>query len=132
MPAVGRFFGRCPQGARSWTLRFVAEPGTASDEVYELGPRVRRVQVDPGAAITWHLRSGAFRSREPADPLSHALAATLLTTAPLQLVIEQGTEPHIYRVDIRLALAAAIGDTADCAPVNSQIRALTYFNGTVP
>jgi hypothetical protein len=134
VPAVGRLFGRCPQGAHSWTLSFVAEPGTASDEVYELGSRTRarRVQVDPGGAITWHLRSGAFRSREPADPLSHALAATLRTTAPLHLVIEQGTEPHIYRVDVRLALAAAIGDTAGCAPVNTQVQALTYFNGTVP
>jgi hypothetical protein len=131
VPAVGRFFGRCAPGARSWTLRFVAEPGSASDEVYELGPgqRQRRIQLDPGAGITWQLRPGAFSSREPADPQTHTPGATVRTTAPLHLVIEQGTEPHTFRVDVRLALAAALGDATACAPVSSQVQALTYFNG---
>lgn len=129
VPAVGRFIGQCPPAAHSWTLRFVAEPGTASDEVYELGPRVWRRQLDPGAAITWQLWPRAFTSRQAPDPQSHTPAATVRSTVPLHLVIEQGTEPHTFRVEVRLALAAALGGTGACAPIGTQITALTYFNG---
>jgi hypothetical protein len=131
VPAVGRFLGRCPAGAPSWTLRFVAEPKTASDEVYDLRPGspVRRTQVDPGATLSWHLQPRAVTSREGPDPVSHSPAATVRTTALLHVVIEQGTEPHIFRVEVRLALAAASDGTANCAPVNAEVQALTYFNG---
>jgi hypothetical protein len=92
----------------------------------------RREDVRPGGRLSWNLSPGAFRSREPPDPLSRNPATTVLTTLPLTIVISQGSEPHIFRIDGRLALAAAIGGTTGCALVSSQVRALTYFGGVSP
>ena len=77
--------------------------------------------------------SGRSRGRappgEPGDPISRSPAATIRTTTPLRIVISQGSEPHVYRVDAQLALAAAIGNTTDCALVASAVTTVTYFNG---
>jgi hypothetical protein len=131
VPVVGSFYGRCADGASRWTLTFVADR-SANDLVdYRLGTgRVHRANVVPGGKLAWSLTPGAFRSREPADPISGHPSTSVLTTTPLNAVISQGTEPHIFRVDVHLALAAAIDGTADCAPVSTQLRALTYFNGS--
>jgi hypothetical protein len=131
VPEVGRFTGRCAQGEKRWTLRFAPDPVTATDVIvyaFGSGPR-HSTALNPGQALTWQLASGAARTREPADPLSHHGATTVSTTEPLHMTISQGTEPHAFRVDVTLALASAIGDTADCAPVASTLRAETYFNG---
>lgn len=130
VPALGRFFGRCALSEHQWTLQFVATP-VANDLVnYRIGSgRTQRANVPPGGVLTWHLTPGAFRSRQPSDPLTHSPAATVPTTMPLTLEISQGTEPHTFRVDAQIALAAAIGDTTNCALVSSRLTALTYFNG---
>lgn len=132
VPEVGRFFGRCAPGSPQWRLRFVNDAGADDLVISGSGKTRRKADVRPGAALTWELTPGKFRSHEPSDPLTNNPAATVLTTAPLSLVIIQGTEPHIYRIDAEIALAAAIGDTVDCAPVSTTLRALTYFNGGQP
>ncbi len=137
MPLVGRFEGRCAPGARWWTLRFAADKAINDFVAYRLGRGPRRtVDLRPGQAVTWRLRPGAFRSHEPGfrqvpgDPITRSSApVAYLTTTPLSIVIGQGSEPHIFRVDARLALAAAIGDRTDCALIDSRLRVLTYFNG---
>jgi hypothetical protein len=133
IPSVGEFKGRCAQGADAWTLRFVDDTGV-NDRVYEerAGRLDRPVDVRPGGALTWHLVPGVRRSYEPPDPLSNNPARTVPSTTPLTLIIEQGSEPHIFRVDATIALAAAIGDTTNCALVSSAVRALTYFTGGGP
>jgi hypothetical protein len=133
IPSVGRFYGRCPFGARSWTLRFVAGPIADDDVTYRLadGP-ARRVDVRPRGTLTWELSPRAFRSRQPPDPLTRSPGGVVRTTSPLRLTINQGTEPHILRVDATIALAPALGDTADCELVASRLSALTYYNGGSP
>lgn len=133
VPMVGRFDGRCAPGARWWKLRFVDDTGV-DDLVYSaLGHgRLRRVDVRPGDALTWRLAPGAYRSHEPADPLTNNPETTVVSTLPLRLTISQGSEPHFFRIDARIALAAAIGDTTNCALVATQLRALSYFNGGQP
>jgi hypothetical protein len=64
---------------------------------------------------------------KPGDP-----RWTIKTTAPLSLDISQGTEPHIFRVHIAFAVAAAIGDTTDCALIASSMNATTYYPGGQP
>jgi hypothetical protein len=130
VPAVGRFYGRCALSEHQWTLQFVADPVANDVVVYRIGgDHARRAQVPPRGVLTWHLKPGAFRSRQPSDPLTRSPAATVRTTMPLSLEISQGTEPHTFRVDAQIALAAAIGDTTNCALVSSRLTALTYFNG---
>jgi hypothetical protein len=51
---------------------------------------------------------------------------------PLRTTIIQGSEPHSFRIDMTLAVTAAIGDTANCALVSTHIQALTYYNGGQP
>ncbi|MGH2910341.1 MAG: hypothetical protein ACRDK8_13735 [Solirubrobacteraceae bacterium] len=133
VPLVGRFEGRCVPGARRWTLRFIDDTGINDFVYYRFGsgPR-RKVNLRSSGTLTWRLRPGAFRSHEPADPLTNTSATTVSTTTPLSAVIIQGSEPHIFRLDVTLALASAIGDTSHCAPVASSLRALTYFNGGQP
>lgn len=120
-------------GARRWTLRFIDDTGINDFVYYRFGsgPR-RKVNLRSSGTLTWRLRPGAFRSHEPADPLTNTSATTVSTTTPLSAVIIQGSEPHIFRLDVTLALASAIGDTSHCAPVASSLRALTYFNGGQP
>jgi hypothetical protein len=142
VPSVGRIYGRCAPGARRWTITFTGS--TATDSVtYRIGSgRTRTLEVGEGVpaaqggpALTLELVPGQFRSHEPADPsvrFMPARATTLKTTKPVLLNITQGTEPHIYRVKIRLALAAAIGDTTDCALISSSLTATTYYPGGQP
>ena len=77
--------------------------------------------------------SGRSRGRappgEPGDPISRSPAATIRTTTRLGIVICLGCERHVYRVVALRALAAAIGNTTDCALVASAVTAATYFNG---
>jgi hypothetical protein len=130
VPALGRFYGRCAPGEHEWTLQFVADPAANDVVIYRVGSdHTRRVSVLPRGVLTWHLRPGAFRSRQPSDPVTRSPAVTVLTTMPLRLEISQGTEPHTFRVAAQIALAAAIGDTTNCALVSSRLTALTYFNG---
>jgi hypothetical protein len=41
-------------------------------------------------------------------------------------------EPHIFRVHIAFAVAAAIGDTTNCALIASSMNATTYYPGGQP
>lgn len=129
VPAVGRFYGRCGTSA-VWKITFVND-STASDGVdYRIGSgRRRSVQVDPGRSLTLKLARGRFVSREPADPTGRFPAQTIKTTLPVVMYITQGTEPHIFHVKVRFAIAPAIGDTADCALIASTVNAGTYYNG---
>lgn len=140
VPLVGRFEGRCPPGAGRWMLRFVAGKAINDFISYRLGRGPRRtVNLRPAQALTWRLRPGTFRSHEPGfrqvpgDPTTRSSRrVAYLTTTPLRIVISQGSEPQIFRVDARLALAAAIDDTTSCALIDSRLRVLTYLNGGQP
>lgn len=138
VPAVGRIYGRCKPGDRRWTIEFAAAPNAATDSVtYHIGSaRPRTVNINPGnAPLTWRLVPGQFTSHEPADPVSSfspLTAAAIKTTQPISIDITQGTEPHIFRVKIRLAVAAAIGDTTNCALISSTVNATTYYPGGQP
>jgi hypothetical protein len=133
VPPVGRFYGRCPLGAKQFTLTFIAAPNADDGVAYRLGSGPpRTVDVRPRARLTWHLTPRVFTSRQPTDPVTKSPGGPIPTTMPLKLTISQGTEPHIYRVDATIALASAIGDTADCALVASKLSAFTYYNGGAP
>jgi hypothetical protein len=132
VPAVGRIYGRCAPGARTWTLAFVAAPGATDKLQYRIGHVRRTVQLNPGESATLRMRPGTARKAEPADKLSGQAAATVKTATPVHLIVEQGTEPHIYRVDAALSVAAAVGDTAECALISSSVNATTYYPGGAP
>jgi hypothetical protein len=102
---------------------------------YRVGNGARHtIHVNPGRSITLHLLPDAARTREPADRFvppvgqgrGRAGATTVPTTAPLQAVIYQGTEPETLRADVRLALAASGGETGECVLVGSTVNAYTY------
>ena len=133
VPVVGRIYGRCKPGDPSWTIRFIAD-GSATDGVtYRIGTsRSHSVGVNPGKTLTWDLVPGRFTALEPADPVSHFPATAIKTTVPMTLSISQGTEPHVYRVNLTFAIAAAIGDTDNCALISSTLRATTYYPGGQP
>lgn len=134
---LGTFEGRCPRGAHTWTLRFVAT-GAATDTVsYRVGTGGRRtVNVNPGKSIAIHLVPDATRTHEPANPFvppigqgrGRAKAMSVSTTAPIQALIYQGTEPQTLRADVHLALATIGGESGQCVLVGSTINAYTYPN----
>jgi hypothetical protein len=133
VPAVGRIYGRCNPGDPRWTIKFVNDSPATNGIAYRVGTtRPRAVGIDPGHALTLKLAPGQFTSHEPADPASRFPAQTLKTTVPISLDIKQGSEPHIYRVKVRFAVAAAIGDTTDCALISSTMTATTYYPGGQP
>ncbi len=139
LSALGTFQGRCPRGARIWTLRFVVPRGAATDAVkYRLGSaRGRTVEVNPGDALTFRLVPYAARTHESPDrmvpPLGQGRGLTrstsVPTTMPLNVQIYQGTEPQTLRADIRLALTAIGGESGQCVLVGSTVDANTYPNG---
>src|SRR5438270_12495235 len=111
VPAVGRIYGRCNPGDRRWTIRFINDAPATDSVTYRVGTgRSRTVRVDPSRALAWRLVPSQYTSHEPPDPGSHFPATATKTTEPVTLHVSQGTEPHIYSVNIRLAVAAAIGD----------------------
>lgn len=130
VPSIGGFYGRCPRGARVWTLRFVASTTSASDTITSKigGGPLRRAQVNPGQAATFHLITNAARARQPADPMSGHPATTVTTTAPLDIHISQATEAQSLRLDVHLALTAIGGETGQCALAESRVNARAYFN----
>jgi hypothetical protein len=141
LSGLGTFEGRCPRGARSWTLRFVGDPDTATDTVsYRVGTSARRtVNINPGNPLTFHLIPNATKTHEPPDrfvpPLGQAgrgLATAMMvpTTAPLQVIIYQGTEPQELLADVRLALATIGGASGECVLVGSSVNAYTYPNSS--
>ncbi len=140
LSGLGTFEGRCPRGARSWTLRFVVDAATATDTLsYRIGTSARRtVNIDPGNAITFHLTPDATKTQEPADRFvpppgqgrGLATATKVPTTAPLQVIIYQGTEPQTLRADVRLALTAIGGESGQCVLVGSSVNAYTYPNSS--
>jgi hypothetical protein len=141
LSGLGTFEGRCPRGARSWTLRFVVDRDTATDTVsYRVGTSARRtVNINPGNALTFRLVPDATRTHEPPDrfvpPLGQAgrgLATAMMvpTTAPLQVIIYQGTEPQELLADVRLALATIGGESGQCVLVGSSVNAYTYPNSS--
>jgi hypothetical protein len=134
VPAVGRIYGRCRPGDRRWTIEFVASNVATDSVTYRIGSaRPRTVDSGPGQqTFTWRLAPGKFTSHEPADPTARYLAAAIKTTAPVSLDTTQGTEPHIFRVNIKFAVAAAIGDTPDCALIATTLTAATYYTGGQP
>ena len=134
VPAVGRMYGRCKPGDRRWTIEFAPSNAATDSVTYRIGSaRAKTVNTGPGQrALVWRLAPGEFTSHEPSDPTIRSLATTIKTTAPLSVNISQGTEPHIYRVDIRFAVAAAIGDTTDCALISTSLHATTYYPGGQP
>jgi len=133
VPAVGRIFERCIPGESRWKLKFINDTPVTDGVTYRVDrTRPRRLNVEPGQALAWNLVPGRYTSYEPADPVTHFPAATIKTTAPVSLEIDQGSEPHVYVVEIRFAVAAAIGDTADCALISSSMNATTYYPGGQP
>jgi hypothetical protein len=52
------------------------------------------------------------------------------TTAPLQIIIYQATEPQTIRADVRLALATIGGESGQCVLVGSSVNAYTYPNSS--
>jgi hypothetical protein len=134
VPAVGRIYGRCRPGDRRWTIEFAPDNVATDSVTYRIGSgRPRTVNTRPSQrALTWRLVPDQFNSHEPADPVSHFPATTIKTTAPVSLDITQGTEPHIYRVNMRFAVAAAIGDTSNCALISTRLNATTYYTGGQP
>jgi hypothetical protein len=133
VPAVGRIYGRCDPGKTRWTIKFVNEALATDGVTYRVGSgRPRSSIVNPGQTLVWQLTRGRYTSHEPADPVSRFPATAIKTTAPVSLDISQGTEPHIYRIKIRLAVAAAIGDTTNCALISSRMDATTYYPGGQP
>jgi hypothetical protein len=132
---LGRFEGRCPRGARIWSLRFVDDDQATDTISYRVGTGARRqVNVDPGNAIAVALVSNATRTHEPAfvPPVDQgrglATATSVPTTAPLEAVIYQGTEPQTLRAEIHLALATSGGESGQCALVGSTVNAYSYPN----
>ena len=133
VPAVGRIYGRCDPGETRWTIKFVNQARATDGVTYRVGiGRPRSRIVNPGQTLVWTLPRSRYTSHEPADPVSRFPATAIKTTTPVSLDISQGTEPHIYRIKIRLALAAAIGDTTDCALISSSMAATTYYPGGQP
>jgi hypothetical protein len=140
LSGLGTFEGRCPRGARSWTLRFVVDVAAATDTVsYRVGAgAVRTVNINPGNALTFHLMPDATKTHEPADRFvpppgqgrGLAMAMVVPTTAPLQVSIYQGTEPQTLRADVRLALATIGGESGQCVLVGSSVNAYTYPNSS--
>jgi hypothetical protein len=139
LAGLGTFEGRCPRGARSWTLRFVADPDANETLSYRVGTESRRtVNINPGNAITFHLIPDATRTREPADrfvppvgqPRDLATAMTVPTTAPLHVIIYQATEPQTLLADIHLALTTIGGESGQCVLVGSRVNAYTYPNSS--
>ena len=55
-----------------------------------------------------------------------APAVSVPTTAVTQLLVYQGSEPRIFRVHIWLAVKAALGETDERAPVDSEPGFRTY------
>jgi hypothetical protein len=138
LSGLGAFEGSCPRGAPSWTLRFVVDPVANDNVSYRVGTGARRrVNIDPGNAITFHLIPDATKTHEPADrfvpPAGQAgrgvaTAMMVPTTAPLQIIIYQATEPQELTADIRLALAS--GESGQCVLVGSSVKAYTYLNSS--
>jgi hypothetical protein len=137
LAGLGTFKGRCPRGARSWTLRFVVDNAEANETVsYRVGARPRRtVNVNPGNAITFRLVPNATMTHEPADRFvppgqgrGRSKATSVPTTAPLRALIYQATEPQTLRDDVRLALSTVGGESGQCVLVGSTVKAYTYPN----
>lgn len=136
LSGLGTFEGRCPRGARSWTLRFVDDGGATDTFSYRVGTgALRTVNVDN--AIIFHLVPDKTRTHEPADrfvpPIGQgrgrANAMSVPTTAPIDAVIYQGTEPQTLRADVHLALSSIGGESGQCVLVGSTVHVYTYPNG---
>jgi hypothetical protein len=134
---LGRFEGRCPRGARIWSLRFVNADQATDTISYRVGTGTRReVNVDPGNSIVVRLAPNATRTHEPADrfvaPAGQgrglARATSVPTTEPLEALIYQGTEPQTLRADVHMALATIGGESGQCVLVGSTINAYSYPN----
>jgi hypothetical protein len=133
VPAIGRLSGRCQPGEAHFTIEFIAAPAATDSVTYRVGSaRPRTVNLNPGKTLVWRLAPRKFTTHEPADPISGSPATTIKTTAPITLTISQGTEPHIFRADMRFTVAAAIGGTANCALISSRLSATTYYPGGQP
>lgn len=136
LAGLGTFKGRCPRGARSWTLRFVVDNAEANETVsYRVGTGARRtVNVNPGHAVTFRLVPNATMTHEPrfVPPVGQARgrskATSVPTTAPLRALTYQATEPQTLRDDVRLALATIGGESGQCVLVGSTVKAYTYPN----
>lgn len=136
LAGLGRFEGLCPRGATSWTLRFVV-PHAASEAIsYHLGTGAAHlVTVQPGSSIAFHLVPNATRTREPkqrfipsGQPSGRTGPQSLSTTAPLEALIYQATEPQTLRANVRLALRTTGDESGRCVLVGSRVIAGTYTN----
>ena len=133
---LGRFEGRCPRGARIWSLRFVNADQATDTISYRVGTRTsREVNVQPGGSVAVRLAPNATRTHEPVDrfvPAGQgrglATATSVPTTEPLEALIYQATEPQTLRADVHLALATIGGESGQCVLVDSTINAYTYPN----
>jgi hypothetical protein len=133
VPAVGRIYGRCNPGDARWTITFVNDSPASDGVDSQIGTaRSRENVVNPSQTLAWTLVPGRYISHEPADRRTGFGAAAIKTTQPMSLEIRQGTEPHSYKVTIRLTVAAAIGDTTNCALISSSLAAATYYSGGQP
>lgn len=138
LSGLGTFEAGCPRSERSWTLRFVPDDEATELFSYRIGTGARRtVTLNLGNAITVHLIPNATRTYEPADrfvpppgqPRGVLKAMSVPTTAPLQALIYQATEPQTLQADVHLALATIGGESRQCVLVGSTVHAWTYLNG---
>jgi hypothetical protein len=136
LSGLGTFEGRCPRGARSWTLRFFDNGGATDTVSYRVRSGARHT-VNVGNAITFHLVPDTTRTHEPADrfvpPIGQGRgrsnAMSVPSTLPIDAVIYQGTEPQTLRADVHLALSSIGGESGQCVLVGSSVHAYTYPNG---
>ena len=136
LSGLGTLEGSCPPGARLWTLRFVSDPEASELVSYRVGTGARHTVN--ASAITIHLVPNATKTHEPADPFVPPAgqprgvlkAMSLPTTAPIQALIYQATEPQTLQADVRLALASIGGESGQCVLAGSTVNAYTYLNGS--
>lgn len=135
LSALGKFEGSCPRGARSWTLRFVADDAANETVSYRIGGgRHHTSDVNPGKSIAFHLIANTARTHEPrlvpprGQPRGLTTAVSVPTTKPLSVQIYQATEPQTLRANVRLALRTIGGESGQCVLVGSTISAYTYPN----
>jgi hypothetical protein len=107
VPTVGGFYGRCPNGVREWTLRFVNSSPATDQVVYQLSGAARHpATVQPGQALNF----------------------TLTAAARLRMSITQATVPHTLRLNVLLSVAGAHDGTSRCTLVASRVSAQTQFH----
>ena len=135
LSGLGTFEGNCPRGARSWTLRFVVDPDATETVSYRVGTKAAErstsIQATRSPSTSSPTRQQlvsrhSFRPSPQGRGLTTAMRVP--TTAPLQVIVYQATEPRTLRADVHLALSTTGGESGQCVLVGSSVNAYTYPN----